>query len=153
MDSYAYKLSSLVRAFIIAFALFVLILSVWQEWNRKFEVILAEKTFYVEVSDTKHELEKGLSGHKPLLDNEGMFFIFDTADTHGFWMKDMTFPLDIIWIGENFQIIHIEKSVIPETYPKIFRPPSKAMYVLEIKDGETEKLDLKIGDVVQFIKK
>lgn len=117
------------------------------------EVTLAGKTFVVEVVDSNLARERGLSGHVPLLDNEGMFFIFSTADRHGFWMKDMLFPIDIVWIDQDFKIIHIEKLVTPDTYPKVFYPRSPSMYVLEVKAGVADELDLKLGEGVKFLKK
>jgi uncharacterized membrane protein (UPF0127 family) len=116
-------------------------------------VIVGGKTYTVEVVETKYLLEKGLSGHKPLSSNEGMFFIFQTPQKYGFWMKDMTFPLDIIWLDSNYKISHIEKNVKPETYPKVFYPEVDSVYVLEIQAGQSDILNLKIGDFVQFITK
>ena len=79
-----------------------------------------------------------------------MLFIFNSADNYGFWMKDMIFPIDIIWIGENKKIVYIEKNVLPESYPKNFSPNVKAMYVLEVLSGFSEKHNIKIGDEVFF---
>lgn len=116
-------------------------------------IIVNNHVFNVEVADNAILLEKGLSGHAPLSSTEGMFFVFKKPDNYKFWMKDMTFPIDIIWFDSNFKIIHIEKSVDPSSYPKAFYPNSSALYVLEIKSGESDKIGLKIGDVVSFSKK
>ena len=117
------------------------------------KVILGGKEFSVEVLDTKPLLEKGLSGHKPLNSDEGMLFIFQKPDSYGFWMKDMLFPIDIIWMDANWKIVYINKSLRPETYPKIFYPDAPSLYVLEISEGEAQTLGLKIGDTVKFIEK
>ncbi len=117
------------------------------------EVIVGEKTFFVEVSRTKTELERGLSLHIPLSDNQGMLFIFQEEDLHGFWMKDMSFSLDIIWIDSDLKIVHIEKSISPETYPKVFSPKTKNLYVLEIPAGQADLLKINVGDRVKFVKK
>lgn len=116
-------------------------------------VEMGGKTFSMEVTKTKAELEKGLSGHTPLLKDQGMLFIFSKPDKYGFWMKGMLFPIDIIWIDENFKIVHIENSVYPATYPKIFYPDSQALYVLEVSSGQTYTLNLRMGDTVKFIRK
>ncbi|MFA6415822.1 MAG: DUF192 domain-containing protein [Candidatus Paceibacterota bacterium] len=117
------------------------------------EVIVGEKTFFVEVSRTKTELERGLSLHVPLSDNQGMLFVFQKEDLYGFWMKDMSFSLDIIWIDSNLKIVYIEKSILPETYPKVFLPKTKSLYVLEIPAGQTNLLKINVGDKVKFVKK
>jgi uncharacterized membrane protein (UPF0127 family) len=116
------------------------------------EVILGGKTFIVDVANTKYSLEKGLSGREPLSDDQGMLFIFPTEDEYGFWMKDMKFPIDIIWINSQMKIVHIEKSVSPNTYPKILTPTAPAIYVLEISAGQSDLLNIKIGDSVIFTK-
>ena len=145
------------RQFIITLVcvvlVFVVIITFLSTITYKSEVILNGKMFVVQVADTDYLLEKGLSGHEPLASNQGMFFIFEKPDKYGFWMKEMKFPIDIIWINSNFEIIHIEKSVRPDTYPKIFYPSSKALYVLEIPAGQSLKVNLKIGNSVKFVKK
>ncbi len=118
--------------------------------NYKSKVIVNGKTFVVDVSDTAYTKMKGLSGRAPLKENEGMIFIFDKPEKEGFWMKDMNFPIDIIWIDENLTVNHLEKSVSPSTYPNIFYPPTPSKYVLEVLAGQAEEMGLKVGDKVQF---
>ena len=117
------------------------------------EVVMGDKTFFVEVARTRSELEKGLSLHAPLLDDQGMLFVFTGEDFYGFWMKDMLFPIDIVWIDSNLTVVHTEKNVLPEDYPKIFRPATKSLYVLEVGAGQVDYLNVKIGDIVKFIRK
>jgi len=111
-------------------------------------VTLDNKTFSVEVADTEADQERGLSGHTPLSDNQGMLFVFSNPDNYGFWMKGMTFPLDIIWFDQNFRVVHIEKNLSPRTYPKIYYPGTNSVYVLEINAGQTDILKTKIGDLM-----
>ncbi|MEX2014012.1 MAG: DUF192 domain-containing protein, partial [Parcubacteria group bacterium] len=69
---------------------------------------------------------------------------------HGFWMKDMHFAIDIVWIDENFRIVGIEKEVRPETFPQVFRPDQPIKYVLELPAGYSERHDIGVGAVVQY---
>ncbi len=147
-------LSSKKFIFIFSFAIIFLIIATFFAYpSKKAELILGGKLFLVEVSDTNVSRSRGLSGHRPLEKDGGMLFIFDKPDLYGFWMKDMKFAIDIIWIDENLKISHIEKSVLPETYPKIFYPETPSLYVLEIKAGESEKMGLKVGEVIEFSRK
>ncbi len=118
--------------------------------NYESRVVVNGKTYNVSVSDTSYTKMKGLSGRSPLKSNEGMIFVSETPEKSGFWMKDMNFSIDIIWIDENMAVTHIEKSVSPDTYPKIFYPDSPSLYVLEVLAGEADKLELKVGDKVEF---
>src|SRR3989344_4303524 len=83
--------------------------------------ILTEKAkIPVYLADTEEKRIKGLGGLNSIPRDYGMFFIFDTSNFLSIWMKDMLFPIDIIWIDENFTIVHLEKNISPDTYPKIF---------------------------------
>jgi len=136
--------------FIIVFV--VIIIFLWPRGYVK-QVILRSKIFTVETVDTQALLEKGLSGRSLLAPDEGMLFVFQKPDKYGFWMKDMNFPIDIIWISPDFRIVSIEKSVSPSTYPTIFSSKEASLYVLEISAGEADKIGAKIGDMVTFVKK
>ncbi len=137
-------------AFVLIFT--VIVVALYGQ-NFQSKVVVGGKTFTVKVAETRYLLEKGLSGHKPLSSDEGMFFVFQAPQKYGFWMKDMTFAIDIIWLDSNYKISHIEKNVKPETYPKVFYPETDSKYVLEVQAGQSEILNLKIGDFVQFITK
>lgn len=104
----------------------------------------------VEVADTSEERARGLSGRENLSENQGMLFIFESADYHSFWMKDMIFAIDIIWIGEDKKIVDITKNAKQESYPASFRPKSPAKYVLEVNAGFSDRHKIKIGDLVLF---
>lgn len=102
----------------------------------------------VEIADSPEERQKGLSGRENFDTATGLFFVFDTTDYHGIWMKDMFFPIDIIWISEDLAVVGIEKNVSPETYPKTFRPPTKVRYVLETNARYTDTFGVQVGQKV-----
>lgn len=92
----------------------------------------------------------GLSGYKPLPEKTGMLFIFDSAEFQSIWMKDMAFPIDIIWIDESFHIIDIKSNVSPDTYPTVFEPKQRARFVLETPALYTAAYQIRVGDEVTF---
>jgi uncharacterized membrane protein (UPF0127 family) len=55
----------------------------------------------VELATTVIQQAKGLSGRTGLGENDGMLFLFNRPAIQSFWMKDMNFPIDIIWIGST----------------------------------------------------
>jgi len=105
----------------------------------------------VEIADTIEKQEKGLSGRQSLPENQGMLFVFATSDYYSFWMKDMKFGLDFIWINGN-EIMEVTRKVKPEDYqpPKSLVPENKVDKVLEINAGTVEKAGIKAGDIVEF---
>ena len=111
---------------------------------------LGDEKVVLEVVNTPEKLSRGLSGRKELAQNSGMLFVFESAERHGFWMKEMNFPIDIIWIDEAGKIVDIKNNVSPTTYPKSFYPQAPAFYVLEVNAGFTLVHGVKIGDRVSL---
>lgn len=115
------------------------------------EVKVGEAIFKVEIADTPELRSKGLSGRGYLKPDEGMLFIFPFPGNYGFWMKNMKFPLDIIWIKDN-KIVGMIIGAEPEMEEPltVYNPPEPIDKVLEINAGLTQKLGIKIGDNVVF---
>lgn len=105
---------------------------------------------FVDVAEDNATRAQGLSGRKSLKDDQGMLFVFETLGIYKFWMKEMNFPIDIIWFDGNQKIVHIEKNVLPESYPKLFGPDEETKYVLEVAAGFSTKNDLKVGDTFKI---
>jgi len=135
---------------LLIFAMIIGILAVFRSNFTPNTVILGGKEFSVGIAKTPSEREQGLSGRKSLPQDNGLLFIFDKPDKYGFWMKDMNFPIDIIWISNENKIVYLQKSLLPSTYPEVYYPNDRAKYVLEITAGQVEILNLKIGDTVEF---
>lgn len=114
-------------------------------------VKIAGKIIKVELALTAEEQEQGLSGRNKLKEEEGMLFVFNHIGQYSFWMKDMNFALDIIWIGEDFNVVYIKKNALPESYPETFTPNGDTKYVLEVLAGFSEKNNLKVGEKVEFL--
>jgi uncharacterized membrane protein (UPF0127 family) len=114
-------------------------------------ILMPEGALDVEVVNTNLSRSLGLSGRSRLQDNEGMLFVFDHPGKYGFWMKDMNFALDIIWINQNGIVVWIEREVDPSSYPKAFINQADASYVLEINSGLSKKFGLYLGSKVSFL--
>lgn len=112
---------------------------------------IKEQILNVELALTAEQRSLGLSNREVLAENTGMLFVFPTPGKYFFWMKDMNFPIDMIWFDENRKIIYIEKNVQPDSFPKLFGEDKNSLYVLEINSGFAEKHDLKVGDEFSFI--
>ena len=105
---------------------------------------------YAEVVDNESARDQGLSGREKLPENQGMLFVFDSDQVLSFWMKDMKFSLDMIFLDSNYKIIDINENAQPCPSIKncpIYIAKNPGKYVLEIDAGLAKKNNLKIGDV------
>jgi len=112
---------------------------------------IAGQTLQVDLAILPEAQEMGLSGRKSLNEKQGMLFVFYKPEIYNFWMKDMLFPIDIIWIREDKRVVYIKKNVLPDSYPETFSSDFPAQYVLEVSAGFSEKNNLKVGDRVEFL--
>ena len=119
--------------------------------DNKTRLIAPRGVLTVEVVDTPELRRQGLSDRQSLGNNEGMLFDFEQSSSqHCIWMKDMQFPLDIIWADENKQVVYIEQNVKLDTYPDSFCPDSVARYVLEINAGRSSEIGIEVGTTLRF---
>lgn len=110
-------------------------------------------TFKLRVADSQKDREIGLSETESLAENQGMIFIFDKPDYYSFWMKNMKFPIDIIFINKD-NIVMIQNNVQPPTTPTespiIYSPTKPSDKVLEIQAGLSKKYNFKKGNMVKY---
>src|SRR3989338_3067456 len=123
------------------------------------EVCFKETCVQAEIADTPAQRQKGLMYREALLEDQGMLFIFEEEARHGFWMKDVNFPLDIIWLDKDGKAVDIKPGLQPcqevcgpfkdghiEKSCASFFPADKALYVLEVNSGFSAKHKIRIGD-------
>jgi len=105
----------------------------------------------VEIADTAEEQYQGLSFRKSLCADCGMLFKFKEKSEKTFVMRNMNFPLDIIFIDEN-KIIKIEKNLKPEgeSPKKLYLSGEPVNYVLEVNGGYADKFGIKTGDKIIY---
>ena len=104
----------------------------------------------VAIADTPTLQSLGLGNRGGLPDGEGMLFVFDADKKHAFWMKDMRFSIDMVWISRDGVIVYMAQNVSPKTYPEDFVPTSPARYVLELPAGYVTAHNIKVGDIVSL---
>ena len=139
-----------IPSFVLAVVFFILLFVIPKEHRNIKAIQIMGQNIRVNLATTDAAREQGLSGRENLKEDEGMLFVFDYPDKYSFWMKDMNFPIDMIWIGENKEIIYIKRDARPESFPESYGPTADAKYVLEIVSGLSSKNNLKEGDKVEF---
>jgi uncharacterized membrane protein (UPF0127 family) len=136
----------------VAVVIFALLLLLTLLFSRKSTKVIVEgQTFIVKVAKTDKEKQIGLSETKKLDKNKGMLFVFDTADYYAFWMKNMKFPIDIIYVNGNkvTTVIHQAQPTSLLDMP-IYQPNEKSDKVLEINSGLSKTYNIKAGSVVKI---
>jgi len=160
-----YKKNKILTALLVILLFLIFMFFVWrwensllgvenqkENFQNSFTELLFDNgaTIRLEIADSPELRARGLSGREGLNENTGLFFIFDEPGWHGIWMKEMNFPIDIVWLDEELKIINSSRSVSPDTYPQVFYPSSPALYVLEVNAGFLGKNRIKDGETVQL---
>lgn len=115
-------------------------------------VVIEDDVIPVDLAKTSAEVKKGLSGRLSLPADRGLLFFFSKPAIYQFWMPDMHFPIDIIWI-DGGKIVDISASVSNDFDPEnpiFYKPRQPAQYVLEVNAGFSAKHDINIGDTIIF---
>ena len=112
--------------------------------------------FAVELAVTPEERTQGLSDRPHLAPDTGMLFVYRQQNRYSFWMRNMHFPLDILWISADCTVADASLNVPPpepgqttDQLPR-YSPAVPVQYVLEINAGEAAAKGILVGDSVQF---
>jgi len=81
-----------------------------------------------------------------------MLFVFEVPDFHAIWMKNCRFPIDIVWLDENHQVVHVAENVPPCTADPCpsYEPLRRASYVIELNAGQARREKAMVGSTVSF---
>ena len=97
---------------------------------------------------------RGLGGRQSLPDDGGMLFVFQEPGLHGFWMKDMLIPIDIIWISDGGRVVDVQTAQpepgVADPQLKRYNPSGPARYVLEVRAGLADEKGVQVGDEAQI---
>ena len=113
-------------------------------------------SYSVDMAVLPEERRQGLSGREHMAQDAGMLFVFEEEQQLHFWMKEMRFPLDIIWIDAQCRLVGVSAEV-PTPVPNAgndeiprAQSPLPARFVLEVNAGEAARNGLSAGDAVEF---
>ena len=115
-------------------------------------MLLDNHTLAVEIVDTPEKRTQGLSNRSSLSENTGMLFVFSDYRQRNFWMKEMQFPIDMIWISDA-QVVGIQKNVPVPTSSQllIYTSPKDVNYVVEVNAGWAEQHEISVGSSFQLL--
>lgn len=106
-----------------------------------------------DVADTPEKLLFGLAFREFLPKNEGMLFIFDKSDAHRIWTKGFQIPVDVIWVDESKQVVHLVKGAEPcsqDPCPFYGPPPQNARYIIQTNVGFAQREGVVAGTELTF---
>ncbi len=106
----------------------------------------------IEIASMPSELRRGLMYRESLPESRGMLFIMDSEDLHSFWMKNMNFAVDMIWIDSDFTVVDVTRDAEPcdGVLCEGFSPDVPAAYVLEVPAGYALRQGVDVGVAVVF---
>lgn len=109
------------------------------------------KCVSLEVADTPNLRRTGYMNRSEISFDEGMLFVYDGVDFRGFWMKDVSFGLDIIWLDSDRRVVGVTYAS-PCVGPvcRIYYSPEPVQYVLEVGEGFSERYGVSEGDLFSF---
>ena len=119
-------------------------------------IAIGDVVFDLEIAFTPEARTQGLSDRESLTINTGMLFVFEEARTPTFWMYNMRFDLDFVWIGDDCTVRFIHRYVprpsegqTPGDLPR-YSPNTDVLYNLEINAGQVDRHGIEVGDKVKF---
>lgn len=117
-------------------------------------VTINNQRITVEIADTDTLRSQGLSGRESLAKDRGMLFVYQKPGIYSFWMKDMQFPLDFIWINGD-TVVDLTKDIpVPETEDLLtlpnYQPNTPVDKILELNVGSIAGMNIKIGDKIEY---
>ncbi|MCP3980502.1 MAG: DUF192 domain-containing protein [bacterium] len=104
--------------------------------------------FRIEVAADPVTRARGYMYREEVPSDQGMLFLFDTTGRHGFWMKNCKVELDIIWLDEKLEVVHIAHEQPPcaaDGECPTIAPMQAARYVLEVAGGRAAAEGLETG--------
>ena len=103
----------------------------------------------IEIAETDYETQTGLMYRKGMEQNQGMLFIFPDEALHSFYMKNTEFPLDILYINEDFKIASMQENAAPLNEGSL-SSEVPVQYVLEVNAGYAEQQGVTVGDSISY---
>jgi len=106
--------------------------------------------YRLKIANTPAQRAEGLGARTSMAAHDGMLFDYNAPVKSCFWMKDMLFPLDIIWLDSNRKVVHVQPDLSPKTYPNTYCTPVAAQYVVELNAGQAQSAGLSASAAVSF---
>jgi uncharacterized protein len=138
-------------AFLISISLYIAGCSAKIPAGRNATACFGSTCLASEVMSTPEQRELGLMYRDSIECDRAMIFVFEKEGNYSFWMKNMKFPIDIIWVGADKKVVHVEKEVpaCDTADCPVYSPGASAATVIETCPGFSDSNNISLGtDVV-----
>jgi len=130
-------------------------IKIWQTRWPEMNIQLGDKKLHVLLADTYYHQYKGLGGRESLAGVDGMLFIYSLSERQGIVMRDMKFPIDVVWLNQGRVVDYAQnlplQPGVAEKDLTIYYPRTDSDLVLELPAGWVEKNGLKMGEAIQIL--
>ena len=110
---------------------------------------IGSQQYTLEVANTDRSRQRGLMERDAMPADHGMLFVFDREQPLSFWMKNTRFPLEILYLDADGQVVSIHE-MKPYDTTSSHRSARPAKYAIELNLGQVKKAGVKVGDVLNI---
>lgn len=137
---------------ILNFTLVILLIILGLNSNFVKAVHTDDTSFTVEIADTAEKRRQGLADRASLSQNHGMLFIYPLSQTPRFWTKNMHFPIDILFLDENMEVIKLYENALPckQNPCPIYPGTQNTKYVLELNAYQSKNYNIQVGSKLKL---
>lgn len=110
------------------------------------------RTLTAELMVRPEDRQMGLMFRPSLPADRALLFAFDGLDFHGIWMKNCRFPIDIVWLDEERQVVHVVEAAPPcaKEPCAVYQTMQRALYVVEMNAGQARREKVAVGSRLEF---
>ena len=146
-DALSWGLVGVVLLLVGAASMYVL----WPQLQPHVDLKLGDGVYKAQVAKTQDARDKNLTGVSGLADDQAMLLVYDSDGKWRMTTQNTNFPVDIVWLNKDKQVVYILKNAPPESYPyDSYVPTTDARYVIELAAGTVGKKAITIGTTAIF---
>ncbi len=151
MDLIRRHSAAIIITAVLAVVLYAAIIFVMDNMIGRTKLTIGDGVYSARLATNQVNREKGFGNLDNLDSRRALLMVFPDDGLWGIWMKDMNFPIDIVWLNASKKVVYIEQNVSPDTgIDKTYYPHVPARYVLEMSAGNVKSKNIKLGQVATF---
>ena len=114
------------------------------------KIFVGDGIFSADLALTQGARETGLSGKHSLQPDHALLMAFPSEGKWGIWMKDMNFPIDIVWLNSDKKVVYIVMNAPSDDQTTIYTPNKLAKYVIELPGGTVSSKTINTSNIATF---